>query len=64
MGLVHEGDRIRVDLPARRLELLIDESEMEERRSAWVLPEPSYRTGALAKYAKLVGSAEQGAVCD
>ncbi|MEA3502806.1 MAG: dihydroxy-acid dehydratase [Actinomycetota bacterium] len=64
MGLVHEGDRIRVDLPARRLDLLIDEDEMDTRRSAWKVPEPRYPTGALGKYAKLVGSAEQGAVCD
>ncbi len=64
MGLVHEGDRIRVDLPARRLDLLIGDDEMEARRESWTAPEPRYPTGALGKYAKLVGSAEQGAVCD
>ncbi len=64
MGLVNEGDRIRVDLPARRLDLLIDEAEMEKRRSVWTAPEARYPTGALGKYAKLVGTAEHGAVCD
>ncbi len=64
MGLVYEGDRIRVDLPARRLDLLIGDDEMEARRESWTAPEPRYPTGALGKYAKLVGSAEQGAVCD
>ena len=64
LALVQEGDRIRVDLPARQLDLLVDEADLESRRAAWSVPEPRYPTGALAKYAKLVGSAERGAVCD
>lgn len=64
MALVREGDRIRVDLPARRLDLLVDADEIERRREAWTAPEPRYRSGALAKYSRLVGSAEHGAVCD
>ncbi len=64
MALVEEGDRIRVDLPERRLDLLVDETELAVRRKAWSVPAPRYPTGALAKYAKLVGSAERGAVCD
>ena len=64
MALVQEGDRIRVDLPARQLDLLVDDAELESRRATWSVPEPRYPTGALAKYAKLVGSAERGAVCD
>jgi dihydroxy-acid dehydratase len=64
MALVEEGDMIRIDLPAGKLDLLVDEAELESRRSAWSSPEPRYPTGALAKYAKLVGSAERGAVCD
>ena len=64
MGLVHDGDRIRVDVPARRLDLLIDEEEMDARRTVWTVPEARYPTGALGKYAKLVGTAEHGAVCD
>jgi dihydroxy-acid dehydratase len=64
MGLVAEGDRVRVDLPARRLDLLVDDAELERRRAGWQAIPPRYTTGALAKYARLVGSAERGAVCD
>ena len=62
MALVNEGDRIRVDLPSRRLDLIVDEGELERRRAGWKPHQPRYPTGALAKYAKLVGSAETGAV--
>ncbi|MFW2339424.1 MAG: dihydroxy-acid dehydratase [Acidimicrobiia bacterium] len=62
LALIEEGDRVKVDLPARRLDVLIDEETLSSRRAGWKLPEPRYSTGALAKYAKLVGSAEQGAV--
>jgi dihydroxy-acid dehydratase len=63
IGLVYEGDRIRVDLPARTLDVLVDESVLQQRRAEWRTLPPRYSTGALAKYAALVGSAEQGAVC-
>jgi dihydroxy-acid dehydratase len=63
LSLVVSGDRIRVDLPRRRLDLLVDEAVLGERRRTWSPPEPRYRTGALAKYAALVGSAGAGAVC-
>lgn len=62
IGLVQEGDRIRVDIPNRRLDLLIDETGLASRRDAWEPIPPRYTRGALAKYAKLVGSAESGAV--
>jgi len=62
IGLIHEGDRIRVDIPNRLLDVLVEDAEMEVRRTAWKTIEPRYTTGALAKYAKLVGSAETGAV--
>lgn len=62
IGLVAEGDRVLVDLPARRLDLLIDEAEVERRRAQWSPRPPRYETGALAKYARLVGSAHLGAV--
>ena len=63
LGLIDEGDTIRLDVPGRRLDLLVDNDELERRRSAWVAPPARYTTGALAKYAALVGSAEGGAVC-
>ena len=63
IALVHDGDRIRLDMTSRTLDLLVDPAELERRRAEWKLPPPRYETGALAKYAKLVGSAAQGAVC-
>ena len=63
IALVEEGDRIVLDVPARRLDLVVDEAELERRRAAWKRPAPRYQSGALAKYAKLVGGAERGAVC-
>ncbi len=62
IALVAEGDPIRIDVPNRRADLLVDESELATRRQQWQPPEPRYTTGALAKYAALVGSAETGAV--
>ncbi len=59
---VREGDQIVIDADARRIDLLVDEATLAERRAAWTAPEPHYTTGALAKYAKLVGSADHGAV--
>ena len=64
IGLVEEGDTIRVDIPSRSLDLLVDEDVMEDRRAHFAPAEPRYTTGALAKYARLVGSAETGAVLD
>jgi dihydroxy-acid dehydratase len=63
LALVEEGDTIRVDLPARRLDVSVPDDVLERRRAQWVAPPPRYPTGALAKYAALVGSAERGAVC-
>jgi dihydroxy-acid dehydratase len=62
IGLVEEGDTIRVDVPARSLDVLVDEAALEERRRRWKPREARYPTGALAKYARLVGSASNGAV--
>ena len=62
IGLVQDGDRITIDVSRRRIDLEVDGAELARRRSAWRAPEPRYRTGALAKYAKLVSSAAEGAV--
>lgn len=64
IALVEEGDRIKVDIPNRSLDLLVDETTLERRRRTWQAIAPRYTSGALAKYAKLVGSAETGAVLD
>ena len=63
IALVEDGDRIRLDMTSRTLDLLVGAAELERRRGEWKLPPPRYETGALAKYAKLVGSAANGAVC-
>jgi dihydroxy-acid dehydratase len=64
IGLVQDGDQIELDVAAGTLDLLLDETEMATRRAAWTAPEPPERArrGVLAKYARLVGSAAQGAV--
>lgn len=62
IGLVEEGDQIRVDVPSRSLDVLVDEQTLAQRRKKWEPKEARYPTGALAKYARLVGSASSGAV--
>jgi dihydroxy-acid dehydratase len=62
IGIVNDGDTIKVDIPNRSIELLVDTSELEKRAASWEPIPPRYTKGALAKYAKLVGSAETGAV--
>jgi dihydroxy-acid dehydratase len=64
IGLVKTGDRIRIDIPSRTLDLLVDDAELARRRAEFVPLPPLYTRGVLAKYAKLVGSASKGAVCD
>ena len=62
IALVADGDLIRLDVTARTLDLLVDAAVLEERRAGWKPLEPRYTTGVLGKYAKLVGSAAQGAI--
>ena len=62
IGLVNEGDIIKLDIPGRRIDAQISEAEFADRRAAWRPIEPKYTTGVLAKYAKLVSSASEGAV--
>jgi dihydroxy-acid dehydratase len=63
IALVRDGDRIRLDLTTRTLDLLVDDHELARRRQDWQPLPPRYTTGVLGKYAKLVGSAAQGAIC-
>jgi dihydroxy-acid dehydratase len=62
LALVRNADRIRIDAAARRMDLLVDDRELAERRKAWKPGPPRHRAGALAKYARLVGQAPGGAV--
>jgi len=64
IALVKNGDRIRIDIKARTLDLLVDEKELVERRKSFKPLPPRYTSGVLGKYVKLVGSASRGAVCD
>ena len=64
IALVHDGDRVRIDLTHRTLDLLVDDEELRHRRHAWQPLPPRYTRGVLHKYARLVGSASRGAVCD
>jgi dihydroxy-acid dehydratase len=61
IALLHEGDRVLIDADTRRLET---DADLESRRAHWRAPPPSVARGALAKYARLVGSAAKGAVTD
>jgi dihydroxy-acid dehydratase len=62
IGLVEDGDTILLDIPARKLELVVDEATLAARKANWAAPEPKIKTGWLARYAKAVTSAHTGAV--
>jgi dihydroxy-acid dehydratase len=62
LALVRNGDRIKIDAGKRRMDVLVDDIELAERRRAWKPRPPRHRAGALAKYARLVGQAPGGAV--
>jgi dihydroxy-acid dehydratase len=63
IALVADGDVVVLDVPRRRLDLLVDVAELDRRRAGWKPLPPRYESGVLAKYARLVGSAATGAVC-
>ncbi len=62
IALVKEGDIIAIDIPAHSIVLKVSDEELATRRAAWVAPAPKVTTGYLARYAKLVSSADKGAV--
>ena len=62
IGLVEDGDTISIDIPDGKLELMVDDAEIERRREAWQPIPPKITTGYLARYAKMVTSAGTGAV--
>ncbi len=62
--LVQEGDLISIDIPNCKITLEVDEEELAKRRAAWICPEPKVKTGYLARYAKMVTSADKGAILD
>ena len=64
IALVETGDKIKLDLTNRRLDLLVDEETLAKRKTNWKPAEPRYTTGVLGKYARLVGTSAKGAVCN
>jgi len=64
IALVKEGDLIRIDIPDKKIELLVDEATMAERRAGWQPPPPRIREGYLARYAHLVTSGARGAILE
>ncbi|MBP3652112.1 MAG: dihydroxy-acid dehydratase, partial [Clostridia bacterium] len=64
IALVEEGDLISIDIPNCRIELKVADEVLARRRANWVCPEPKVKTGYLARYAKLVSSADKGAILE
>ena len=62
IAFVNDGDRIRIDVPTKRLDLLVDDATLAERRRGWKPNPPRYTSGVLAKFARLVQGAETGAI--
>jgi dihydroxy-acid dehydratase len=64
IGLLEEGDEITIDASSNRIDMNVSDEEMAARKAKWVKPEPRYRRGVLAKFAKLTSTASEGAVTD
>ena len=64
IAILEEGDEITIDASTNRIDVNLPPQEIARRKAAWVQPAPRYRYGVLAKYAKLVTSASEGAVTD
>ena len=62
IAFAHDGDIVRIDVPTKTLDLLVDEKVLAERRKGWKPNPPRYTSGVLGKYAKLVQGAETGAI--
>ena len=61
---MEEGDIISINIPAHTIELKVSDEVLAERRAKWVCPEPKIKTGYLARYAKMVSSADKGAILE
>jgi dihydroxy-acid dehydratase len=64
IALVEEGDIISIDISNCKITLHVSDEELARRKAAWVCPEPKVKTGYLARYAKLVSSADKGAILE
>ena len=63
LAVIRDGDEVTIDIGNRRLDCNISDEEMQTRLSTWKAQPPKYHSGAIAKYARLVSSAAQGAIC-
>jgi len=64
IALIKEGDRIKIDIPGKTLDLLVDAAELAQRRAAWSAPPPKITHGYAARYSRVVSSGSKGAVCE
>ncbi len=64
VGLLQTGDKVTIDSDTQEINMHVDDEELSRRKAAWTAPEPRYKTGILAKYARLVSSSAKGAVTD
>lgn len=64
IAFVENGDRVRIDIPNAKLDLLVDAEVLAQRKQSWKIVPHKFNRGVLHKYAQLVGSASKGAVCD
>ena len=62
IAAIREGDTIVFDIPNRRLDVELSDEELSARLEAWTPPAPRYTSGVMAKYARLVASASEGAI--
>ena len=62
IAVVKNGDKIRIDIPKRKIEVVISDQEIKDRMSSWKRPQPKIKKGYLSRYAKLVSSAASGAI--
>lgn len=62
IAFIEEGDQIRIDMPAKVLEVLVEDKVLEERAKGWITPEPKIKTGYMKRYAEMVQSASTGAI--
>ena len=63
IAIIKNGDKITIDAINQIINVNLTDEEIEKRTENWILPEPRYKWGVLSKYAKLVSSASEGAVC-
>ena len=64
IAVVEEGDLVCIDIPSCKIEVRVDEAVLAARKAAWTCPEPRIKTGYLARYAKMVSSADRGAILE